>query len=215
MRPMQPQHTPPARDHWEQVYRTKAPDGVSWYAPHATVSLALMHQAGLGPASAVIDVGGGASTLVDDLLAEGVGALTVLDLSEAALAVSQARLGPRAEGVQWLAADITDVALPAQAYDIWHDRAVFHFMTTPPARNAYLRALRAALRSGGHVVIATFAEDGPERCSGLPVTRYSVPALAAILGDDFTLLAHQRALHPTPFGTEQAFNHALFRYQPD
>ncbi len=198
--------------HWQQVYQTKAPDSVSWYQPTAARSLALLCQGGLGPQSAVIDVGGGASCLVDALLDASVRSITVLDLAEAALALTRQRLGERASQVTWLVGDITQVALPAQAYDLWHDRAVFHFMTTPEQRMAYLLALQHALKPGGHVVMSTFAEDGPERCSGLPVQRYSREDLLKALGPRFSLLAHEHELHTTPCGMPQAFNHALLRF---
>lgn len=202
----------PAQDHWQQVYQTKAPDSVSWYQPTAARSLTLLREGGLGPQSAVIDVGGGASRLVDALLDEPVGSITVMDLSEAALGLTRQRLGERTREVTWLVGDITKVSLPAQAYDLWHDRAVFHFMTTPESRQAYLQRLQHALRPGGHVVMSTFAEDGPERCSGLPVQRYSRQELMHALGPRFVLLAHERELHTTPSGAQQAFNHALLRF---
>ena len=205
-------HVSPAQDHWQQVYQTKAPDSVSWYQPTAARSLALLREGGLGPQSAVIDVGGGASRLVDALLDELVRSITVLDLAEAALALTRQRLGERASQVTWLVGDINQVALPAQAYDLWHDRAVFHFMTTPGQRTAYLEALQHALKPGGHVVMSTFAEDGPERCSGVPVQRYSREDLLKALGPRFTLLAHEHELHTTPGGMPQAFNHALLRF---
>ncbi len=205
-------HVSPAQDHWQQVYQTKAPDSVSWYQPTAARSLTLLREGGLGPQSAVIDVGGGASRLVDALLDEPVGSITVMDLSEAALDLARQRLGERTREVTWLVGDITKVSLPAQAYDLWHDRAVFHFMTTPEQRTAYLEALQHALKPGGHVVMSTFAEDGPERCSGLPVQRYSRQDLLKALGPRFTLLAHEHELHTTPGGMSQAFNHALLRF---
>lgn len=205
-------HVSPTQDHWQQVYQTKAPDSVSWYQPTAARSLTLLREGGLGPQSAVIDVGGGASRLVDALLEEPVGPITVMDLSEAALGLARQRLGERAREVTWLVGDITKVSLPAQAYDLWHDRAVFHFMTTPESRQAYLQTLQHALKPGGHVVMSTFAEDGPERCSGLPVQRYSRQELMHALGPRFVLLAHERELHTTPSGAQQAFNHTLLRF---
>lgn len=205
-------HVSPTQDHWQQVYQTKAPDSVSWYQPTAARSLTLLREGGLGPQSAVIDVGGGASRLVDALLEEPVGSITVMDLSEAALDLARQRLGERTREVTWLVGDITKVSLPAQAYDLWHDRAVFHFMTTPESRQAYLQRLQHALMPGGHVVMSTFAEDGPERCSGLPVQRYSRQELMHALGPRFVLLAHERELHTTPSGAQQAFNHALLRF---
>jgi ubiquinone/menaquinone biosynthesis C-methylase UbiE len=163
----------------------------------------------------IIDVGGGASTLVDDLLDRGYCALTVLDLSAAALAVARKRLGERAQAVSWVAGDITQVKLPAQAYDIWHDRAVFHFLTGQAEREAYVRAVVHAVKPGGTVIVATFAEDGPERCSGLPVMRYSPDALHAEFGTRFTLLRRKREAHHTPSGTIQRFIYCLCRKAVD
>lgn len=151
--------------------------------------------------ASIIDVGGGASTLVDDLLGNGYQRVSVLDLSEAALAASLARLGDRASGVSWLAGDITKVELACHAYDVWHDRAVFHFLTTREEREAYVNAVLRAVKPGGHVIVATFAEDGPEKCSGLPVIRYSGDGLHAEFGTPFTLLQQEREEHQTPFGT--------------
>ena len=150
-------------------------------------------------------MGGGASTLVDDLAAEGYTDLTVLDLSSAALAVAKQRLGKYADAVHWMEGDITSVELPAQRFDIWHDRAVFHFLTDPADRRAYVERLMHAVRPGGHVIIATFAEDGPEKCSGLPVMRYQPETLRAELGDAFLLVEHEKAAHHTPLGAVQQF----------
>ena len=197
--------------HWEAVYTQKAPETVSWYQPRASVSLRLIELAGVGPGDRIIDVGGGASVLVENLLEAGHRELTVLDLSGAALARTRSRLGGRAAAVTWLEADVTATNLPAAGYDLWHDRAVFHFLVEPGDREAYLRTLRQALRPGGHVIIATFAEDGPERCSGLPVRRYGPQQLQAELGEDFELLASQREEHVTPGGAVQRFQYSLFR----
>lgn len=201
----------PAKSHWEQVYASKATDAVSWFQPHAERSLRFIEQARLPPTAAIIDVGGGASTLVDDLLARGFQNLTVLDLSARALAAARARLGARAGAVTWLEADITQAGLPAQAYDLWHDRAVFYFLTAPEERRAYVQAVRHALKPDGHLIVASFAEDGPLQCSGLPVVRYDARALQAQFGADFTLLAHERELHRTPFGTTQPFTYCHCR----
>lgn len=201
----------PSKDHWETVYSTKATDAVSWYQPHAAHSLRLIEATGVPPGAAIIDVGGGASTLVDDLLATGRYDITVLDLSGAALAAARVRLGAVAESVTWREADITKAALPGHAYDVWHDRAVFHFLTAAEDRHAYVETVRRALKPGGHVVIATFAEDGPLQCSGLPVMRYSAAQLQAKFGDGFTMLSHDREQHPTPSGTTQAFTYCHFR----
>ena len=163
------------KHHWELVYTTKTPQRVSWYQARADQSVRLIQQTGLPLSASIIDVGGGASTLVDDLLHEGYRNLTVLDLSSSALAAAQARLGEEAHNVIWMEADITNVILPPHAFDLWHDRAVFHFLTSERERQAYVSAVIRAVKPGGHVIVATFAEDGPLQCSGLPV----VPVLTA------------------------------------
>ena len=205
----------PSKDHWERVYSTKATDAVSWYQPHADFSLRLIEATGLPRGAAIIDVGGGASTLVDDLLALGRYDINVLDLSAAALEAAKARLGASAAAVTWRVADITRAGLPDRAYDLWHDRAVFHFLTAPEDRRAYVAAVRRALRPGGHVVIATFAEDGPLQCSGLPVQRYSPAQLQAEFGEGFELLSGEREQHATPSGSTQAFTYCHFRMAVD
>ncbi len=197
--------------HWERLYGTRAADSVSWYQPHADRSLRLIEQAGIGPDAALIDVGGGASTLVDDLLARGFRDLTVLDLSEAALQAARERLGARADAVQWRVADITTAALPAHGVDLWHDRAVFHFLTAPADRQAYVRQVLRSVRPGGHVIVATFAEDGPLQCSGLPVMRYDAGGLHAEFGAAFALVGHEREAHHTPLGTTQQFTYCYCR----
>lgn len=199
------------KDHWEHVYRSKPADGVSWFQEHASQSLALIQRTEVPRSARIIDVGGGASTLVDDLLALGYSALTVLDLSAAALAAAQDRLGERARTVQWLAADITTVELAAHAYDVWHDRAVFHFLTDARDRQAYVHAVFNAVKPGGHVIVATFAEDGPNQCSGLPVMRYSPEGLHSEFGEVFTLLGQHKEEHHTPFGTSQKFIYCYCR----
>jgi SAM-dependent methyltransferase len=199
------------RDHWEQIYKTKPIDKVSWYQVHAETSLRLIVGTGAPLSAAVIDIGGGTSVLVDDLLAAGYTTITVLDISSAALAVARQRLGPAAERVEWLVDDITQAQLPEQAYDIWHDRAVFHFLTVPQHRRAYIAAVRRALRPGGHIIVATFADDGPLECSGLPVQRYSPDELHAEFGEKFALVRHEREIHLTPFGTKQRFVYCLCR----
>lgn len=197
--------------HWRQVYRTKSTDAVSWYRPHLDVSLELLDLAGLSAGSRLIDVGGGASTLVDDLLARGLRDITVLDVSGQALALARQRLGDRQAGVTWIAADVLTVALPGQAYDLWHDRAVLHFLTDPADATRYAAQAARAVRAGGHAVVAGFAPDGPERCSGLPVARRSAEDIAAILAPSFRLLAQRAETHVTPGGSEQKFAYALLR----
>ena len=195
-----------SKDHWEHVYQTKPTDSVSWFQEHAQRSLQLIRQTGIEPAAPIIDVGGGASTLVDDLLAAGHSNLTVLDLSSAALAAARKRLGPQLAGrVTWLEADITEVELPAHAYALWHDRALFHFLTAGEDRQKYVEAVLRAVKPGGHVIVATFAADGPTRCSGLPVVRYDPAELQAALGTAFDLVRYERDTHATPFGTVQQF----------
>lgn len=197
------------KSHWETIHATKG-DEVSWYQPVSTESMRLIRACGLPPGAAVLDVGAGASVLVDDLLAAGYRP-TLLEIAEAAFARVRERLGDRARQAGFIVGDITATALPEAAYDLWHDRAVFHFLTEPDQRKAYLKALRRALKPGGFVVLAGFAPDGPERCSGLPVCRYDAQGFAAQLGDGFELLESSRELHPTPFGATQAFEYARFR----
>src|SRR5688572_7523176 len=188
--------------HWETIYSTKAVDSVSWYREHLESSIRLIDSAGLGPDAEIIDVGGGASTLVDDLLDRGYENLTVLDLSRAALATAKSRLGRRATQIKWVEADILEADLPAQCYDVWHDRAVFHFLTTIEARSAYVEKVFKAVKPGGLVIVATFAEDGPTKCSGLPVLRYNSQELHAEFGAAFQFLGQEKESHLTPGGAE-------------
>ena len=197
------------RSHWEDVYGRKPGNEVSWFRPHLERSLGWIARLAT-PSDAVIDIGAGASTLVDDLLDRGFSDLTVLDVSGAALAVTRTRLGDRAGKVCWIEADIT-AWRPERRYDVWHDRAAFHFMTTPAHQEAYVAALHAGTRPGALVVIGTSAPDGPDKCSGLPVQRYSAESLAARLGSDFQLLDHAREFHRTPWGSDQAFTFAALR----
>lgn len=199
------------KSHWEEVFKTKKADEVSWFQPHLGLSMQLIARAGVSAISPVIDVGGGDSTLVDDLLAQGVVDVSVLDISPEALARARRRLGPRAERVTWIAADVTKAQLPPSHYDLWHDRAAFHFLTNPADRGAYLEVLGHAIRPSGHVVIATFAPDGPERCSGLPIVRYSPESLQAELGPRYELIATEHEAHQTPSGSEQRFVYCLFK----
>lgn len=199
------------KQHWERVYTTKSAEQVSWFQEHAAHSLQLICQTGVDRHAAIIDVGGGASTLADDLLNAGHTGLTVLDLSAAALETARQRLGERAGQVRWLTGDITRAELPRHAFDLWHDRAVFHFLTDPADRAAYVRQVLRAVRPGGHVIVATFAEDGPLQCSGLPVMRYRPEGLHAEFGDAFTLLKHNKEAHHTPFGSVQQFVYCYCR----
>lgn len=190
--------------HWEGVYRNKAVDEVSWFQPHAASSLRLIEGCADKDAH-IIDVGGGASVLVDGLLDAGYRNLTVLDLAEAALAASRTRLGVRAQSVQWIAGDITQVALPAAHYDVWHDRAVFHFLTDPADRARYVEQVLKSVKPGGHVIVAAFGPGGPLQCSGLDVVRYTPDALHAEFGAPFHVLGHETEIHQTPAGKEQEF----------
>ena len=199
------------KSHWERIYRTKLPTQVSWYQPHALRSLDLIRRISPPPNGAIIDVGGGASTLIDDLLDAGYHDLTVLDLSATALAETRARLGAQAGSVRWIEADILNASLPPAHYSVWHDRAVFHFLTEPAERASYIAQVRRAVRPRGFVLVATFADDGPTRCSGREVHRYSPEALHAEFGAPFRLMASEREEHITPAGVVQAFIYCLCR----
>lgn len=198
------------RQHWEKVYTSKATDEVSWFQSHAASSLRLIEDCA-GTDAHIIDVGGGASVLVDDLLDASYRNVTVLDLAESALAVSRARLGARAQSVQWIAADITRADLPAARYDVWHDRAVFHFLTDPADRTRYVEQVLKSVKPGGRVIIAAFGPGGPLQCSGLDVVRYAPDALHAEFGAPFRLLGHQTEIHRTPAGGEQEFVYCYCR----
>lgn len=197
--------------HWDLVHSTRAPDTVSWYRPHLDTSLALIEHAGAGPSASIIDIGGGQSTLVSDLLARGYQNLTVLDISAAAIEKARERFGESADRIRWIAADVTQADLPANTYDIWHDRAVFHFLTSQAQRAAYVQQAVRSLKPGGHLILATFASNGPTRCSGLEVCRYSGESLARELGDHFHLLESMEELHHTPTGAVQPFVYARFQ----
>jgi SAM-dependent methyltransferase len=207
------------KEHWQAVYDTKPAAAVSWFQPTAERSLALIRHVAPDRDAPVIDVGGGASVLVDELLALGYQDLTVLDLAGSALRVAQQRLrlsggggGVAAARVRWLEADVRTAPLPAAHYAVWHDRAVFHFLTNAADRAAYVAQVERAVRPGGFVLVATFAEDGPTTCSGLPVARYSPEALHGEFGAAFELVAVEREAHPTPMGTQQAFIYCLCRW---
>lgn len=202
-----------SKAHWEKVYRTKAADAVSWYRPHLEKSLALIRRAADDLSAAIVDVGGGESTLVDDLLAAGYRDVTVLDISARAIEVAKNRLGGNAERVTWLAADITEVELPEHRYDVWHDRAVFHFLTEPRQRAAYVRQVARSVKPGGHVIVATFGPEGPQKCSGLDVVRYDADALHDEFGTRFRLEESLTELHETPFGTTQQFVYCLCKME--
>jgi SAM-dependent methyltransferase len=196
--------------HWENIYTTKGEAEVSWFQESPVPSLELLELVGARPSSAIIDIGGGASRLVDCLLARGFENITVLDLSATALASARARLADRGGKVKWIAADATQWR-PPENYDVWHDRAAFHFLTREEEQNAYIQRLRQALRRGGHVIIGTFAPDGPEKCSGLPVARHNAESLSAILGAGFVLVDSRRHEHATPWQAVQKFQFSTFR----
>ena len=194
--------------HWENVYTTKAEGEVSWYEASPELSLALLSEAGLKQAMSIIDIGGGASRLVDALVASGQAHVSVLDLSAAALETAKSRLAD-AGRVDWIVADVTTWT-PDRRYDVWHDRAAFHFLTAKEDQEAYVGVLAQALKDGGKAVIGTFAPDGPEKCSGLPVVRYDAQSLQAVLGGGFKLAATRRHQHPTPWGSVQNFQFSTF-----
>jgi trans-aconitate methyltransferase len=196
--------------HWEQAYRTKAETQVSWFQNDPAPSLELIALCAAGRSAAVIDIGAGASRLVDRLLDEGYEDITALDVSSEALAVARARLGERASLVHWLVVDATRWT-PTRLYDLWHDRAALHFLVDPADRDAYRARLLRALKPGGAAILAAFAPDGPERCSGLPVMRYDETAFSEWLGPQFALLEARRLDHLTPSGATQRFQFAAFR----
>ena len=199
--------------HWERIYRTKAPEAVSWYRSHLETSLALIERAVDRTSASIIDVGGGESTLVDDLLARGYENITILDISQTAIDATQKRLGSVAEQVRWLVADITQVELESSTYDVWHDRAVFHFLTEPEQRMAYIRQVVRAVKPGGHVIVSTFGPEGPTKCSGLEVVRYDAESLHDEFGARFRLEESFKELHQTPFGTTQQFLYCYCRIE--
>jgi SAM-dependent methyltransferase len=201
------------RNHWNDVYTRRGAQELTWYQPHSANSLRLIRQRGVGKNAAIIDVGGGASTLVGDLLHEGYTDLTVIDVSPTALVASRERLGEAASRVKWIEADITQVELPESTFDLWHDRALFHFLTDPKDQRAYVAAMMRAVKHGGSVVLAAFAESGPRQCSDLPVVRYRPGTLQTELGDDFVLVEDLTEDHCTPGGATQPFVYCLFQKQ--
>lgn len=197
--------------HWQRIYRTKQEHEVSWFQESAGVSLDLIRATGVGPDAAIVDIGGGASRLADGLIQAGFHSLSILDVSEAALATARARLGAQAETINWIVADMT-TWVPQHMYDIWHDRAAFHFLTDREDQVAYGERVRRAVRSGGHAIIGTFAPDGPEKCSGLPVVRHDASSIGKVLGAAFALELTRRHEHATPWGTVQHFQFSVFRH---
>jgi ubiquinone/menaquinone biosynthesis C-methylase UbiE len=201
------------RTHWERVYKTKAPDAVSWYRPHLETSLALIERTATGPSSGIIDVGGGESTLADDLLSRGHQDVTILDISETAIDVCKKRIGEAASRIHWIVADVTRTELDASTYNLWHDRAVFHFLTTMEQRIAYVRNVARSVKRGGHVIVSTFGPEGPKKCSGLAVIRYDANSLHDQFGARFHLVESSQELHQTPFGTTQQFLYCYCRIE--
>jgi 2-polyprenyl-3-methyl-5-hydroxy-6-metoxy-1,4-benzoquinol methylase len=199
------------KTHWEHIYQTKESERVSWYQLHPRLSLKYIQNTGASRSAHIIDVGAGASTLVDHLLDDGYQKITVLDISSEALEIAQKRLGQRAKAINWLEADITQVALPKNQFDVWHDRAVFHFLTESQDRQKYVNLVKNAVKPGGHIIVATFANNGPEQCSGLEVSRYNPESLHSEFGKDFELLDSTHEEHQTPFGTEQKFIYCYCR----
>ena len=199
------------KKHWEQVYATKSPDRVGWYKPRLETSLEWIGALQLGADAPIIDIGGGASTLVDDMLDAGYRDLTVLDIAESALRQSRARLGDRAERVDWIVGDVTEIVLPSQHFALWHDRAVYHFLVEARDRRRYREQALSTLRPGGYLLIGVFAPEAPPTCSGLPVERWDRERLAVELGAGFELLLHHKELHVTPGGVEQMYSYALFQ----
>jgi len=197
--------------HWESIYNTKDSTQVSWYQQHQLLSLRFIERTGVDKAGQIIDVGGGTSTLVDDLLASDFKHITVLDISATALETTWHRLGVQATEVSWIEADVTKTRLPHQFFDVWHDRAVFHFLRQVEDRQSYVEAVQHSVKTGGHVIVATFATDGPARCSGLDVARYSPESLHSEFGNDFRLVESAREAHVTPLGTEQKFIYCYCR----
>lgn len=202
-----------SKQHWEKVYATKAPDAVSWFAPHLETSLNLIHQATENKDAAIIDIGGGEATLVDDLLSEGYQNVSVLDISQNAIDFARTRIGKKSEQVRWYCADITSATLPQHHFDIWHDRAVFHFLTGDDQRVKYVEQVMRSVKHGGHVIIATFGPEGPEKCSGLDVVRYDASGLHSQFGKTFKLINSSTELHQTPMGTTQQFLYCFCRME--
>ncbi len=203
-----------SKQHWESVYGAKSPTEVSWFQREATLSLRLIREIAPNRSAAILDVGGGASTLVDSLVSLDYSAVTVLDIAANALAAAQARLGTRAAGVRWMADDVLHAGLPDRSIDVWHDRAVFHFLLSEEDRRSYVEQVRRVVRRHGHVILATFAEDGPTRCSGLPVERYDAQRLHSQFGDEFRLLTTLREEHRTPSGGSQLFRYCVCAFDP-
>jgi 2-polyprenyl-3-methyl-5-hydroxy-6-metoxy-1,4-benzoquinol methylase len=191
--------------HWDDIYAGRSPEVFSWFRPHLETSISLIERAAPHRSACIIDVGGGESTLVDDLLAKGYQNIDVLDISQNALEVTKTRLGDASKAVGWLCADIRTVTLPRHSFDVWHDRAVFHFLTDARDRVDYVKQVEKTVKPGGHVIVSTFGTAGPEKCSGLEVVRYSSSSLHNEFGRRFQLVESSSELHHTPTGTTQQF----------
>ncbi len=201
------------REHWDNVYTSKRRDEVSWFREHLDTSLEMILKTGVTKDAAIIDVGGGNSTLVDDLIDNGFVHLTVLDISKAAIETSRGRSGSKSLGVDWIVSDITEAVFPNEKFDVWHDRAVFHFLTDADDRHKYVKTVRKSVGPGGHVIVAAFSLDGPLKCSGLEVVRYSPASMLNEFGDEFRLIESISEIHETPFKTTQDFVYCHFRKQ--
>lgn len=199
------------KKHWDAIYASKQPKQVSWFQEHAALSMQFVRDAGVAADAQILDVGAGASVLVDDLLNAGYHTLSVLDISAAALHAAKERLGVKAAGIKWIEADVTQLELPEASIDVWHDRAVFHFLTDPLDRQRYVQTVLRVVKPGGHVIVATFAEDGPLKCSGLDIVRYRPDTLHQEFGSAFELLKSAKELHRTPSGADQSFVYCYFR----
>jgi len=199
--------------HWDGVFQTKAPNEVSWYRPHLDLSLDLIQRCAANVSASIIDVGAGESTLVDDLLAAGYEQLTVLDVSRTAIEATKERLQGMADRVRWLVGDVTQLSLPCQSFDVWHDRAVFHFLVDEDERRRYVQAVLHGVRLGGHVIVSTFGPDGPAKCSGLDVRRYDAQSLHREFGKRFTIEESARELHRTPWGADQQFTYCCCKVE--
>jgi SAM-dependent methyltransferase len=203
-----------SKAHWETVYRTKTPEAVSWYAPHLKTSLDYIRLTQVGLNASVMDVGGGESTLVDDLLHDGYDDISVLDLSGKALEVCRQRLGARAEAVRWIEADVLTCSFEPESVDVWHDRAVFHFLTDELDRQRYVSKVCNTLRPGGFAIVGTFGPQGPTQCSGPQVARYAPDGLHGEFGSRFRLIESRIDVHTTPWGSEQQFVYCFCRLDP-
>ena len=206
-----PQSKMNTAEHWEEIYATRTANSVGWYAPHLETSLKWIAELKLAAEDPIIDVGGGASTLVDDLMNSGHRNLTVLELSETAIQLTKERLGKPSASVTWLQGDVTEIELPSRYFSLWHDRAVYHFLIEPELQQKYRNSILKALKVEGYFIIGTFSPDAPPQCSGLPVQRYTSERLSEIFGKAFKLKRYQNEIHYTPSGLEQAYVYCLFQ----